>query len=82
MVNVGSLLFSREIAGLRCLQSSLFKTDTFGTNISVCLIESQIEGVKKGSYQPELAVLQRRLSYRGVHQERVNCICCFEGRIG
>ena len=48
MVNVGGLLFSREIAGLRCLQSSLFKTDTFGTNISVCLIESQIEGVKKG----------------------------------
>ena len=38
----------REIAGLKCFQSSLSKTDTFGTNITVRLIGSQIEGVKKG----------------------------------
>ena len=73
---------------MQCVQSTFFKTDTFGTSTEcpsyrdVSFIESQIEGVKKGSYQPELAVLQRRLSYRGVHQERVNCICCFEDRIG
>ena len=39
--------FLCDIAELKYLQASLFKTYTFGSNISVCLIESQIKGVKK-----------------------------------
>ena len=55
-----------------CIQSTLSKTDTFGTGTScssyrdVRLIESQMEGVKKNRDQLWVSVLQRCPSYRGV----------------
>ena len=56
----------------RQVQSTLSKTDTFGTGSKcpswrgVRLIESQIKGVKKGRDQLQVSVLQRCPSYRGV----------------
>ena len=58
-----------QVAGnlLTCIQSTLSKTDTFGTGIKcpsqrdVRLIESQIKGVKKGRDQLQVFVLQRCL---------------------
>ena len=48
------------------VQSTLSKTDTFGTALGVRLRESQIEGGKKGRDQLLVSVLQRCPSYRGV----------------
>ena len=54
------------------IQSSLSKTDTFGTGTSclswrdVRLMERQIEGAKKGRDQLSVSVLQRCPSYGGV----------------
>ena len=61
-----------EFAFLMNVQSTLAKTDTFGTDTKcpfqrdVRLIKGQITGISKGRHQIQVSVLQRCPSYRGV----------------
>ena len=69
-MNFKRLRFPTGRRQISWLQSTLFKKDTFGTGTSclsqrdVRLIESQIEGVKKGRDQLWLSILQTCPSYK------------------
>ena len=68
------LISLKKNYSVKALQSTLSKTDTFGTGTKcpsqrdVRLIKSQIKGISKGRDQLQVFVLQRCPSYRGVRR--------------